>query len=564
MGLGIRGGLSDGAFAGVAARQGVRRVAAGAARLLSPFGPRVPQKLLIAPQDIRTSDPTIAADFYAGQLKLAGKLLETHGHSPFELKPPSEAFAAELHGFGWLRHLRATDSALSRAQGRALVKDWMQVQKSGLGRVAKRPDVVARRLISWLSQSPLLLDGADPAFYRAFVRSVAADASRLRRAKRAVPDTELKLMIQVALTYYALSSSESDAEMKEAASELCNMLEAQILSDGGHVSRNPQVLINLLLDLLPLKLAFLWRRIQTPQPVVAAIDRMMPMVRMLRHADGSIALFNGMGATRADFVAAILAQDDIMAPAPTNAPYTGYQRAEHAGAILIVDAAAAPPPPLAARAHAAPGAFEFSADSCRIVVNCGAPPSHRPELLHYSRLTAAHSTLVVQDESIGRFTRTSAMRALVGEQFTNGAGVVTLQRADSPDGTLISFDQDGYRKRFGVLHERRLALAADGARLEGEDTLRPLRQRGELNYVLRFHLHPLVKAVLGADGLSVQLTLPNRAVWTFEAGGLEIGVEETIFFASTEGLRRSEQIVVAANTGAHARIAWSFRKTANR
>ena len=137
MGLGMKGGLSDGAFAGVAARQGMRRMAAGAARLLTPFGARIPQKLLIAPQDIRTSDPTIAADFYAGQLKLAGKLLETHGQSPFELEPPSEAFAAELHGFGWLRHLRATDSALSRAQGRALVKDWIQGQKTGPGGIAR-------------------------------------------------------------------------------------------------------------------------------------------------------------------------------------------------------------------------------------------------------------------------------------------------------------------------------------------------------------------------------------------------------------------------------------------
>ena len=97
MGLGLKGGLSDSAFAGVAARQGMRRVAAGAARLLSPFGQRVPPKLLIAPQDIRTSDPTIAAEIYAGQLKLAGKLLETHGRSPFEMEPPSEAFAVELH-----------------------------------------------------------------------------------------------------------------------------------------------------------------------------------------------------------------------------------------------------------------------------------------------------------------------------------------------------------------------------------------------------------------------------------------------------------------------------------
>ncbi len=153
-----------------------------------------------------------------------------------------------------------------------------------------------------------------------------ADAALLKRARRAAPSTELKLLIQLALTHYALCSAEADAELRDAAATLCRLLDAQVLSDGGHVSRNPQVVIDLLLDLLPLKLAFLWRRIQTPQPIVAAIDRMMPMLRMMRHADGAIALFNGMGATRADLLAAILAQDDAVAPPPTNAPYAGYQR----------------------------------------------------------------------------------------------------------------------------------------------------------------------------------------------------------------------------------------------
>jgi uncharacterized heparinase superfamily protein len=69
---------------------------------------------------------------------------------------------------------------------------------------------------------------------------------------------------------------------------------------------------------------------------------------------------------------------------------------------------------------------------------------------------------------------------------------------------------------------------------------------------------------LRADGLGARLTLPNRSVWEFDASGMALAVEETIFFASTEGLRRSEQIVVAANTGVQARIAWSIRKTANR
>ncbi len=110
MDVGLRGGKGDAALIGHAARAGARRMAAGATRLLLPFGQRVPRKLLIAPQDLRTADPTLAGEIYAGHLKLAGKLQETHGRSPFELPPPSLAFAVELHGFGWLRHLSAADS----------------------------------------------------------------------------------------------------------------------------------------------------------------------------------------------------------------------------------------------------------------------------------------------------------------------------------------------------------------------------------------------------------------------------------------------------------------------
>ncbi len=545
---------------GHAARAGARRMAAGASRLLRPFGQRAPRKLLIAPQDLRTADPTLAGEIYAGHLKLAGKLQETHGRSPFELPPPSHAFAVELHGFGWLRHLSAADSELSRANARALVSDWIALRKGAAAAVAVQPDVAARRMISWLSQTPLLLDGADATFYRTFVRALAADAALLKRARRAAPSTELKLLIQLALTHYALCSAEADAELRDAAATLCKLLDAQVLSDGGHVSRNPQVVIDLLLDLLPLKLAFLWRRIQTPQPIVAAIDRMMPMLRMMRHADGAIALFNGMGATRADLLAAILAQDDAVAPPPTNAPYAGYQRLERNGSVVIVDAAAAPRPPLASRAHAAPCAFEFSAEGARIVVNCGAPPPYRPELATFARVTAAHATLSLADEGLGRFVRTRLLKRIVGDQFTGGARKVEHRRSETDEGSLIELAHDGWRRQ-GFVHERKLMLAADGASLVGEDGLRRLKGKREVAYALRFHLHPQARPTLAPDGLSLDIRLQNRGLWRFEAGGEPITLEESVMFASTEGMRRTEQIVVQGETASRPSIRWSFRRT---
>ena len=48
----------------------------------SGLGRRPPERLLIAPQDIRTSDPTLAADIYAGYFAFGGKIVNAHGRSP--------------------------------------------------------------------------------------------------------------------------------------------------------------------------------------------------------------------------------------------------------------------------------------------------------------------------------------------------------------------------------------------------------------------------------------------------------------------------------------------------
>ena len=65
-----------------------------------------PDRLRIAPQDIRTADATVAHEIYSGFFSFDGKILNTRGRSPFALEPPSMAWRRSLAGFSWLRHLR--------------------------------------------------------------------------------------------------------------------------------------------------------------------------------------------------------------------------------------------------------------------------------------------------------------------------------------------------------------------------------------------------------------------------------------------------------------------------
>ena len=98
------------------------RCCAGASR------PPMADRLLIAPQDLRTADPTRASEIYAGRFAFAGKIVICDGRSPFEIEPPSEEWAEQLLGFGWLRHLRAAESSITRANARALVDEWIALQ----------------------------------------------------------------------------------------------------------------------------------------------------------------------------------------------------------------------------------------------------------------------------------------------------------------------------------------------------------------------------------------------------------------------------------------------------
>ena len=168
-----------------------------------PFTPLKSDRLVIAPQDLRTADATRATEIYSGRFAFAGKVVLGDRRSIFEMEPPSDEWASSLLGFGWLRHLRAADSAITRANARALVDEWIALQGSW-HRIAWRPDVLSRRIISWLSQSTLVLQDADARFYRRYLRSLVRQVRYLRHTAGDANRGVARMQSVIALSYASL------------------------------------------------------------------------------------------------------------------------------------------------------------------------------------------------------------------------------------------------------------------------------------------------------------------------------------------------------------------------
>jgi uncharacterized heparinase superfamily protein len=546
-------------------RRGLR-MAAGRLRghpfIRLSFIPRKAERLLIAPQDLRTADGTRASEIYAGRFAFAGKVVISDGRSPFEIASPTDEWAAALLGFGWLRHLRAAESGITRANARALVDEWISVQ-GAWDPVGWQPEILARRVIAWLSQAPLILHDADDAFYRRFLRSLVRQVRYLRHTAIEARDGVPRMQALVALTYAALCMSGQGRHMRGAVKHLVSEIDDQILADGGHISRNPGALIELLLDFLPLRHAFAARNIAPPPQLNNAIDRMMPMMRFFRHGDGNFAHFNGMGPTLPDVMATILAYDDARGAPLSNAPHSGYQRAQAGEMVVLMDAGSPPPINVSQEAHAGCLSFEMSHGLQRIVVNCGLPGTNKESWRQVARATAAHSTVVFNDTSSCRFLESGAFKGLLGTPIVSGPTDTQVSREDRSDGLILRASHDGYGDRFKVLHQRALKLSPDGSRLDGEDFF--VATEGDLipqdvldEFAVRFHLHPTIKANKLSDGHGAMLMLPTREVWNFNAYEDRVEIEESVYLSGSDGPRRAVQIVIYGRARRVPRVHWSL------
>ena len=179
-----------------------------------------------------------------------------------------------------------------------------------------------------MSQSPLILEGADHAFYQRFLQSRRALVRDLERDVHAhpLPAPAPDRGDRPVLCGPVLRGPRRHAATRHGFFPASST--ARSSPDGGHASRNPRILIELLFDLLPLRQMFASRAVDTPEALLHAVDRMLPMLRLFRHPDGTLAHFNGMGVTAADHLATLLTYDDMRSKPIRHAPHSGYERLE--------------------------------------------------------------------------------------------------------------------------------------------------------------------------------------------------------------------------------------------
>ena len=524
--------------------------------------------LLLVPQELRTADPSFATELIEGYLGLANSFVTLDGRSPFDVTPPSPEWEEALHQFTWLRHLKPAQEPGANEIARGILFEFIsRSKKIRHHKIAPSLARDARRFIALITHSPILIDEHDARAYEKLMTHLNDAMRHLVSGESSAPDSLSRLQALIAIMFGGLAIANQEAYLDAYLPRLSAALNSQVQPDGGHVSRHPGVMIDVVLDLLPLRQCFAVRKRVLPDDVTDAIERAVQMLRFMRLGDGSIARFNGMSETRTDHLAAVLAYDERVATPLTSAPDTGYVRMQRRQSIVILDGAGPPSGGDATRAHAGALSFEMSVGSIPVIVNCGAPGPGQRDYLAISRSTPAHSTACVNDMS------SATLASQVGSAAPKpDAPIVGPSRVDTvvgvaDDGSAtVRGQHDGYVDRLGFTHTRSLRLLPQGDGLHGVDRLnqgrRLLVATGSIptSFAIHFHFHPDVALSRSKHPDAVDVELENGEKWRFIASGANIGFEDSVFLASLVGPYQAIQIVLRGRCEAETVVHWRFER----
>lgn len=510
----------------------------------------------------------------SGNFLFAGALVEDKESAIWDIPTPDQLYEDELHGFTWLDDLAAVGNLSAQKRAQEWLFDWIARFGKGTG-PGWSPDLTGRRLIRWINHAILLLNGQPAEASEAYYRSLGQQTIYLSRRWRAATPGLPRFEALTGLIYAGLALEGMDDRVGPAVTALNAECKAEIDEQGGLSTRNPEELLEVftLLNWTASALAESGR--MADEPHLAAIARIAPTLRALRHSDGALARFHGGGRGPEGRLDHALAASGVKAR-PGQGLAMGYVRLTGGRSSLILDAA--PPPVDAAshNAHASTCAMELTSGRRPIIVNCGSGTSFGADWRRAGRATASHSTLSLDGVSSAKLIETGIWGGK-RELLTAAPKDVRVQYLDVDGATGIIVGHDGYRDSHGLTHIRQVEIPVSGRAVAGEDTLAAIEKpdqvlfqraldRGNLKGVgfkLRFHLHPDVDAELDLGGKAVSMALRSGEIWVFRHdGSAKMSIEPSVFLEKGRlKVRATKQIVLSATALDYAtRIRWTLAK----
>ena len=224
--------------------------------------------------------------------------------------------------------------------------------------------------------------------------------------------------------------------------------------------------------------------------------------------------------------------------------------------LLAMDVGCAPEKKFSKNYQSGALSFELLFEGEKLITNCGYFQNLNHQLNRISKSTAAHSTLVIDNNSINKFYKNNNKEYLVEKNFKILNKKILLDN----NTWKIYASHNGYQKTYGIIHQREIVCDFNNYRIAGNDKLIKNKNHKKSNFEIRFHLSPKARVTKTQDGKSILIEIAKSG-WKFICFEHEINIERGLYFGEKNLYTENQNILISGITRSEdQKINWEISK----
>jgi len=473
----------------------------------------------------------------------------------FWVEQKNTAKSDELHSFLWLNLIDRKNDGKTLQK---IINIWM-LKHSKYKKKVWESSILSKRIISWMLNVEIILNNGSFDFKRNFLNSMISQTNHLKKNIKFEKNYSKRIEILTTLTLSGLIFKEYSDNFNIGIKELEKLVKNYFDPDGFPLTRNPSDLIFFSKYLLLCRECIKDAQQYVPDFLDTIIDKNLICIKKILTPNESIPLFNGGIEENLEQFNQFIEGLNYKHQLKKNT-VGGLHKIKIKNDIIFFDTGEPPKKKFSKSYQSGPLSFEYYLDGKKIITNCGfgSNISSKAELL--SRLTSAQSTLTLNDTSVTKFERNRVVNKVFGNSIKNSFRISNVNCVDNTEFIELTATHDGYVKKFGCKHRRKISINKKNKNLIGCDELIKKNDSKPLNYSIRFHLYPGLSAVKTMSGNSVLIQLSKNKSLLFTIKNELILLEKSIFLGGNKILENACVTVSGNLVNKDKTIHWEIKR----
>ncbi len=429
----------------------------------------------------------------------------------------------KLHSYYWLSSLKALATRDSAQKAIYLVESWLSKYKF-FNKITWQGDILAERIFQLISSLKFMEAEQNVLVVHKIKEEMSLQIFHLillyKLSRLGLYKINNNLKVIKALITFFLAKEDDDKKNDDNITKIIEFLNSEIkkniLSDGGHISRNPHKALLYLEDLLQIYYMLKNHKRFEIAFIRTSIDRLALFVKSMRHPDGSLAIFNGGYLSDKNKIDYLLSLSNAPAEQSLNLRNSGYVKIVSENAAIFFDIGNK------TKNNNSLLSFELSVDNNKLITNLG------------DKLSNIEGSLFVND-NLARLNNSCLIIKSKDKilSFDLSINSLKIERRSEENWDIIKFIYHGFNN-LGISYYRTVYVSRHGyTYILGEDLLsfkkNPTKTIQEA--FIRFNLSPQIKAVEFYRKAQMVLFSLEDTEYAFSSADNKINLSKNIYSA---------------------------------